>query len=146
MDLAASDYLGPTLSAVGLNRVLAALVTRLSVHQSISQDDASVQIAVRTRLSDEVLALALDGAVTRVPGIAGGRTEAVTRWLDDARLETRQSLAEDASLRPDDASADVFVTVRSLQDGGASLHEECSVLRRGVPVAGAEARRILRRC
>ena len=90
-----------------------------------------------------------DGSITRAKGVTGEESECVSRWLDDERLETRQALLRDdggsGGGRPDDANADVFVTVRSLADGGASLLEDCSVVRGGVVVEGAAARRILRR-
>ena len=146
MDLKASDRLGPLLRELGLNRVLAAVITRLPVRQSIAQDADAVSIRVQTRVSDEAFQLRLDGAVSPIPGVTGGRTAAVSRWLDGARLETRQLLDDRAAGRPDDPDADVFVTVRSLQDGGDTLLEDCSVVRGGGVVPAAVAKRYLRRC
>ena len=114
MDLGASDALGPVLREMQLNRVLAALVSRLSVSQTIRQDADKVCVTVKTRLSTDEIELRLDGALTKLPGLSGGLVDAASRWLDDARLETRQHLIADASGRPDAPDADAFVTVRSL--------------------------------
>ena len=145
MDLKASDHLGPLLRELGLNRVLAAVITRLSVQQTITQGADAVSIEVTTRVSNEAFQLKFDGTVTQIPGITGGRTAAVSRWRDDARLETRQLLDEKAGGRPDDPQADVFVTLRTLQDGGNTLVEECYVVRGGLPIPGTAAKRFLRR-
>ena len=114
MDLGASDALGPVLREMQLNRVLAALVSRLSVSQTIRQDTDKVRVTVKTRLSTDEIELRLDGTLTKLPGLSGGLVDAASRWLDDARLETRQHLIADASGRPDAPGADAFVTVRSL--------------------------------
>ena len=111
MDLGASDALGPVLREMQLNRVLAALVSRLSVSQTIRQDADKVCVTVKTRLSTDELELRLDGALTKLPGLSGGLVDAASRWLDDARLETRQHLIADAPGRPDAPDADAFVTV-----------------------------------
>ena len=111
MDLGASDALGPVLREMQLNRVLAALVSRLSVSQTIRQDADKVCVTVKTRLSTDELELRLDGALTKLPGLSGGLVDAASRWLDDARLETRQHLVADAPGRPDAPDADAFVTV-----------------------------------
>lgn len=167
MDLGASDALGPVLREMQLNRVLAALVSRLSVSQTIRQDADKVCVTVKTRLSTDELELRLDGALTKLPGLSGGLVDAASRWLDDARLETRQHLIADAPGRPDAPDADAFVTVarsharqnlalsqnpdpdpnqvRSLHDGGDTLWEEVCVYRRGAAVPAASARRVLRR-
>ena len=145
MDLGASDALGPVLREMQLNRVLAALVSRLSVSQTIRQDADKVCVTVKTRLSTDEIELRLDGALTKLPGLSGGLVDAASRWLDDARLETRQHLIADASGRPDAPDADAFVTVRSLHDGGDTLWEEVCVCRRGAAVPGAAARRVLRK-
>ena len=141
MDLSASDALGPLLRELGLNRILAALITRLSVEQSITQTDHAVNIAVKTSLSTDTLELRLDGTPTLISGLTGGKTPAVSRWLDASRLETRQSLSD----APPDATADCFITVRSLGDGGTLLYEDCAVERGGAAVEGCRTRRILRR-
>ena len=73
------------------------------------------------------------------PGITGGETAHVSKWLDDDRLETRQALDADSS------DADCFVTVRSLRDGGGTLVEAVSVVRGGQLVEGTSAERLLRR-
>ena len=73
-----------------------------------------------------------------VTSLGGTLTEAVSRWEgpkggggaggeDVVRLVTRQ----DAGGKP----GDVFVTSRSLQDGGASLWEEVSLERAGAEVS-----------
>ena len=145
MDLDASDQLGPTLRALGVNRVLAAVITRLGVRQSISQTDEELRIQVKTRVSESEIQLRFDGATTRTPGISGGTTDTTSRWLDDERLETRQALDDPATLAPADESASVFVTVRSLLEDGRVLQEACSVVRQGELVPGASAARLLRR-
>ena len=114
MDLGASDALGPVLREMELNRVLAALVSRLSVSQTIRQDADKVCVTVKTRLSTDEIELRLDGTLTKLPGLSGGLVDAASCWLDDARLETRQHLIADASGRPDAPDADAFITVRSL--------------------------------
>ena len=141
MDLSASDALGPLLRELGLNRILAALITRLSVEQSITQSEHAVNIAVKTSLSTDTLELRLDGTPTLISGLTGGKTPAVSRWLDASRLETRQSLSD----APPAATADCFITVRSLGDGGTLLYEDCAVERGGAAVEGCRTRRILRR-
>ena len=140
MDLGASDPLGPVLRELGLPRVLAAVVARLAVRQTISQDAERVVISVKTVLSTDELELRLDGAPAPLPALSGARVDAVSAWADEGatRLETRQKL------EPAGDPADAFVTVRSLRPDGA-LCEEVSVVRAGVAVAGASARRILRR-
>ena len=140
MDLAASDALGPLLRDLGLNRILAALISRLSVEQSITQDDNAVTIAVKTSLSTDALELRFDGTPTLISSLSGGKTPAVSRWVDQS-LETRQSLTD---APPGTAGGDCFVTVRSLADGGASLYEDCTLQRAG-RVVGGRTRRILRR-
>jgi len=145
MDLAASDALGPVLREMSLNRVLAALVSRLAVRQTIAQDADKVSVTVKTALSTDEFELRWDGALTQLPGLTGGWTAAASRWLEDGRLETRQHLAAEASGRPDAPEADAFETVRSLHDGGQTLWEEVCVRRAGAPVPGVAARRVLRR-
>ena len=66
----------------------------------------------------------------RLPGL-----RAVSDCLPDA-------VAGDA---PPDATADCFITVRSLGDGGTLLYEDCAVERGGAAVEGCRTRRILRR-
>ena len=144
MDLGASDALGPTLRTLGINRVLAALIARLSVKQSITQDDDALRIMVKTSISESEIALRFDGTTTRTPGIGGGMTATVSRWLDDEQLETRQALSEDDG-PPDEATGDAFVTVRSLLEGGSMLQEDVTVVRQGRAVPGASAKRRLRR-
>ena len=147
MDLKSSDPLGPVLRELGLNRLLAAVVSRLGVRQSIvmgsDAGDAGpdVVISVKTALGTDELDLRADGTATMLPGLTGSSCPAVSQWLD-GRLETRQSLGDTA---PVDPEADLFVTIRSLEDGGSSLCESVSIVRRGQPVAGVNARRILRR-
>ena len=51
MDLDSSDSLGPLLRALGLNRLLAAVITRLAAKQSISQSSDMLTVEVTTRLS-----------------------------------------------------------------------------------------------
>lgn len=143
MDLKASDSLGPMLRELGVPRILAAVLTRLAVSQEIRQDATQVEILVKTPLSTDTLLLHLNGTEGLLPGITGGRTVASSKWLNDGRLETRQCVDEGARL--DDAGAKLFVTTRSLQDGGKSLLEDCSVVQGGVVVEGAIAKRILRR-
>ena len=149
MDLKASEKLGPLLRELGVPGLLASVITRLKVRQSIVQDSAQVTIDVATAASKDTLELKFDGAEVRLKGITGGSTAAVSRWLDGGKmLETRQCLTEDAALPPSDPRADVFVTVRSLvalDEGGVALLEDCSVLRAGAPVPQAAARRLLRR-
>lgn len=150
MDLGASDALGPLLRVVGLNKVLAAVVARLSVRQSITCDDRALSVVVSTRLSEDTLKLAFDGSVTIVPGITGGRAAATSRWLDDDRLETRQSLktAENDVAAAECATKlneEAFVTVRSLRDGGRTLVETCSVVQGGVALKQPRVERVLRR-
>ena len=145
MDLSASDKLSPVLREMKLNRVLAALVSRLAVRQTIRQDADAVLVTVQTALSTDELELRWDGQLTQLPGLTGGRTAAASRWLDDGRLETRQHLDTDAPGRPDAPEADAFETIRSLHDGGQTLWEEVCVRRGGAPVPGAAARRVLRR-
>ena len=143
MDLVASDKLGAILRELGLNPVLASVVTRLPVKETISQQGDAVVVRVTTRISESVLELR-PGELTYMPGIAGGTAAAISTWLDEARLKTVQAL-DGTCCQPDEPSADTFVTVRSLRDGRSSLVEECSVLRGGVLVPGCSARRILRR-
>ena len=145
MDLGASDALGPVLREMQLNRVLAALVSRLAVTQTIRQDADKISVTVKTKLSTDEFELRLDGSLTQLPGLSGGLVDATSRWLDDARLETRQHLLAAASGRPDAPGADAFVTVRSLHDGGDTLWEEVSVYRQRDAVPGVAARRVLRR-
>ena len=141
MDLGSSDSLGPVLRALGLNRVLAAVVARVGVSQSITQTADELMIVVTTKLSTSTLKLSTRGAESMIPGITGGETPSVSRWLDDSHFETRQSL--DAS-SPSSGSA--FVTVRSLRDGGSVLVEAVSVLDDfGQLVEGSSAERLLRR-
>ena len=141
MDLEKSEPLGPVLRSLGLNRVLAALVSRLSVSQSITQDGAFVRVAVRTKLSTSQLNLRLDGAMTPLPGLAGEDCDASSRWSDDLEtLETRQRLTPTSSA---DLADEAFVTVRSLRPGGDELLEEVTVVRDGA--TAASARRVLRR-
>jgi len=140
MDLAGSDAIGPVLRELGINRVLAALVGRLSVRQEISQDDTCVSVSVRTAVSESAIDLQFDGSLTQTPGLSGGMSATVSRWLDEERLETRQRL-DDAMVQPDD---DCFLTVRSLRTDNV-LQEEVAVLRNGKPVPGASATRVLRR-
>ena len=142
MDLRASDSLGPVLRELKLNSVVAAIVTRLPVRESITQQGDAVTVHVKTRISESVLEL-LPGTVIAMPGISGGTTNAISTWLDSSRLQTVQALEDSPSVRPDEPSADTFVTVRSLADGGASLFEDVTVRRGGKPVQSA--RRILRR-
>jgi hypothetical protein len=143
MDLKASDRLGPLLKDLGVPGVLAAVISRLAVKQEIEQDQECVAVTVSTAVSTDLLPLRLDGSEVMLKGISGGSTLAVTRWLDTAetRLETRQCVR--ASDQPNDPGADVFVTVRSLQEG--ALVEESSVFRAGTAEPSATARRILRR-
>lgn len=152
MDLSSSDALGPMLRELGLNRVLAAVVARLAVKQSITMDAAALTVVVKTSVSEETLVLPFDGSSSTVPGITGGRAACVSRWLDDAQtqLETRQSLTvvESDSAAPAAAASlndEAFVTVRSLRDGGASLVESCSLVRGGVVLPQPRAERVLRR-
>ena len=140
MDLSASEALGPTLRALGINRVLAAVIARLGVRQSITQDNESLSIVVKTTISESEIALLFGGTTTQTPGLSGGMTDTVSRWLDEQRLETRQAL-EEGSPPKDDA----FVTVRSLLEGGSVLQEDCVVLRQGMAVDGASVKRLLRR-
>ena len=150
MDLAASDALGPLLRELGLNRVVAALVGRLSVQQSITQDSDGVTVRVKTAVSEDTLDLRFDGSVVAARGISGGAASCASRWLDEActRLETRQTL-DGADLSGGDVVAalqrDAFVTVRSLRDGGAQLVEECSLVRDGISLPQPRAQRVLRR-
>ncbi len=145
MDLKASDSLGPVLRELGVPRVLAAVVTRLAVTQNILQTESAVTIEVKTALSAETLELKLDGSEVLLPGVTGGRTRASSRWVDDERLETRQCVDERGRL-DDPEGANLFVTTRSLFDGGASLLEDCAVVRSsGEGVPKATAKRILRR-
>ena len=143
MDLKASDTLAPVLRELGVPRLLAAVVTRLAVTQSIRHNDEQVEIIVRTPLSIDTMLLSLDGSAGLLPGITGGSTLGASTWLDNERLETRQCVDEGARL--DDAHCKLFVTTRSLLDGGTCLLEYCSVVKDGVVVEGATARRILRR-
>jgi hypothetical protein len=136
MDLSASDPLGPILRELGLNRVLAALVSRVGVRQSIEMSEDALTVEVTTAVSTSTLRLEYDGSPTLAPGITGGETLCISRWLNDTRLETRQSL--DANNPP---NGDAFVTVRSLRED--MLIEEVAVVRGGV--AGASAQRCLRR-
>ena len=77
--------------------------------------------------------------------IGGGRTAACSTWLDGGeRLETRQRI-DGAGGGVEDSDATLFVTTRSLLDGGSSLLEHCAVVKSGVLVEEAVARRILRR-
>ena len=152
MDLPSSDALGPVLRELGLNRVLAAVVARLAVKQSITMDADALTVVVKTSLSEETLVLPFDGACVTVPGITGGRAACVSSWLDDAKtqLETRQSLViveSDSAASAAAASLDeeAFVTVRSLRDGGDSLVEACSLVRGGVMLPQPRAERVLRR-
>eukprot|EP00316_Scyphosphaera_apsteinii_P013496 CAMPEP_0119329508 /NCGR_PEP_ID=MMETSP1333-20130426/76035_1 /TAXON_ID=418940 /ORGANISM="Scyphosphaera apsteinii, Strain RCC1455" /LENGTH=205 /DNA_ID=CAMNT_0007338651 /DNA_START=80 /DNA_END=697 /DNA_ORIENTATION=- len=146
MDLAASDSLGPLLRELGLNFILRAIVERLQVEQSVEQDESAVWITVRTALSNEKLELRFNSTITHLPGLTGGRTDAITTWLDDERLETRQLLKPQArSDGAPDFTSDVFITVRSVQDEGQSLWEDVSVVRGGASLPVAKARRILRR-
>ena len=146
MDLATSEALGPVLRELGLNRVLASVVAKLGVSQTISQDRDKLTIQVKTRVSKETLTLPFDGSSVLSTAVSGGKTATVTRWLDDQRLETRQSLtADDAALPPDDAAADCFVTVRYLRGDDGALVEANSVVRGGVAVEKASALRVLRR-
>ena len=145
MDLKASDPLGPVLRELGLNKVVAALIARVGVEQTISQDAQKLLVDVKTAISTSSLRLTFDGEVTMAPGITGGETACTSRWLDASRLETRQSLSASDSLPPSDPAADVFITVRSLGEGGAVLVEDVAVVRGGQPVVGATAKRILRR-
>ena len=139
MDLDSSDSLGPLLRALGLNRLLAAVITRLAAKQSISQSSDMLTVEVTTRLSTSTLKMPFDGTPMLAPGITGGETATVSKWLDDDRLETRQALDADSS------DADCFVTVRSLRDGGGTLVEAVSVVRGGQLVEGTSAERLLRR-
>ena len=146
MDLTTSEPLGPLLRELGLNRVLAAVVARVSVKQTISVSDKALNVVVKTALSEDTLMLPFDGSCVSVPGITGGQSAAVSRWLDEDRTqyETRQSLNAD----DDDAAkleTDAFVTVRSLREGGAVLVESCSLLRDGVELAQPRCERVLRR-
>ena len=141
MDLDKSEPLGPVLRSLGLNRVLAALVSRVSVSQSITQDNAFVRVAVSTKLSTSQLNLRLDGAMTPLPGLTGDDCDATSGWSDDGqKLETRQKLTPTSAA---DLSDEAFVTVRSLQSNGGELWEEVTVVRGGSPTASA--RRVLRR-
>ena len=141
MDLGSSDSLGPVLRALGLNRVLAAVVARVGVSQSITQSANELTVVVTTKLSTSTLRMPYDGSSVLAPGVTGGETPCVSRWLDDSQFETRQSL--DAS-SPSSGSA--FVTVRSLRDGGNVLVEAVSVLDDfGQLVDGTSAERLLRR-
>ena len=145
MDLKASDPLGPVLRELGLNKVVAALIARVGVEQTISQNAQKLLVEVKTAISTSSLRLTFDGEVTMAPGITGGETACTSRWLDASRLETRQSLSASDNLPPSDPAADVFITVRSLGEGGAVLVEDVAVVRGGQPVEGATAKRILRR-
>ena len=146
MDLKASSALGPALRELGLNRFAAALITRLGVSQTVTQDGAAVTVFVKTSVSSSTLVLTLDGSSTMAPGVTGGESACVSRWLDDERLETRQSVAgEGETLPPSAADADVFVTIRSLREGGNVLVEDVSVVRGGKTVDGTRAERLLRR-
>ena len=122
-------------------------MSRLGVRQSIVMGDEGdtgpdVFISVKTALGTDQLDLRADGTVTMLPGITGSQCPAVSQWLDEGRLETRQSLGDKPPLDPE---ADLFVTVRSLEDQGSSLCESVSIVRCGQPVAGVNAKRILRR-
>ena len=117
----------------------------MGVEQTIKQDAEKLLVEVRTALSTSTLRLTFDGEVTMAPGITGGETACTSRWLDASRLETRQSLSASGDLPPGDAAADVFITVRSLSEGGAVLVEDVAVVRGGQPVEGATAKRVLRR-
>jgi len=148
MDLKASDPLRPTLKALGVPSLLAAVIERLRVEQTVVQDDSMVRVTVKTPLATDVVELRPDSTPTKVRGVTGGEVDAVTRWLDGGRLETRQSLDAAADCSPDDPRASCFVTVRSLHgDGGDAreLWEEVEVVREGQPVPGTTARRILRK-
>ena len=96
MDLAASDALGPLLRDLGVNRILAALISRVSVEQTITQDETAVQIAVKTKLSTDALELRFDGTPTLLSALTGGKTPAVSRGSGHS-LETRQSLTVDVN-------------------------------------------------
>lgn len=140
MDLVKSEPLGPVLRSLGLNRVLAAVISRLSVSQSITQDDSFVRIAVSTAVSTSQLNLRLDGALSPLPGLAGEDCDAASSWsADGQKLETRQKLTPTSAANLSD---EAFVTVRSLQPGG-ELWEEVTVVRGGSETASA--RRVLRR-
>lgn len=154
MDLSSSDGLGPLLRELGLNRILAAVVTRLQVKQSITMESDALTVVVKTSLSEETMRLPFDGRCSVVPGLTGGRSACITRWLDaeKTQLETRQTL----STAPSDAEAlslpaaktldaEAFVTVRSLRDDGKLLVESCTVVRDGVELSTLRADRILKR-
>jgi hypothetical protein len=146
MDLEASDDLGAVLRELGVNALLAAVIKRLAVTQSIKQDDHEIAIQVKTMLGTDALQLQLDGSEGLLPGIKGGKTKAASAWVDEqqSRLETRQCVDPQAP-GLDDPEATLFITTRSLLDDGASLMEHCAVVKSGVPVETAVARRILRR-
>ena len=59
MDLEASDPLRPTLKAVGIPSLLARVVERLSVEQTVTQDDQAVRVTVKTPLATDQLELRL---------------------------------------------------------------------------------------
>jgi hypothetical protein len=145
MDLESSDDLGAVLQELGVPLILAAVIKRLGVTQCITQDDREVAIEVKTMLGTDALRLDLDGKEGLLPGIGGGRTAACSTWLDGGeRLETRQRI-DGAGGGVKDSDATLFVTTRSLLDGGSSLLEHCAVVKSGVLVEEAVARRILRR-
>jgi hypothetical protein len=124
--------------------IVAAVIKRLGVRQSITQTEGEVAIKVSTMVGGNDLLLKLDGTEGLLPDLKGGKTLASSTWLDgDLRLETRQCVDDKGRL--DDPDAMFFVTTRSLFDGGSSLLEHCALVRSGVPVEKAMARRILRR-
>ena len=135
MDLAASDSLAPLLKEMEMNFMLAAVIERLAVSQTITQDNAALNILVKTPLSSDEVCLPLDGSPSTITSLSGGKTRAVSRWTgaDKQQLETRQTLAP----------GEEFVTVRSLQQQGMQLWEEVWIERDGVLVGGTKARRTL---
>lgn len=142
MDMKSSEPLGPVLRELGVPRLPAAVVARLAVRQSIHQNASHVSIHVNTVLSRSILNLLLDGSESLLPGLDGGPTAAVSRWLDDERLETRQLIGDGNLLDPHSTT---FVTTRSLPHrNGSTLLEACTVIRAGV--LRASAKRFLLRC
>ena len=78
-----------------------------------------------------------------ITSLSGTLTEASSAWEygngGSPRLVTRQDAGGG------EPGATVFVTARSIHDGGEQLWEEVHLERGGVEVPGASARRVLRR-
>lgn len=144
MDLKSSDSLRKVLGGLGMNFILVQIVDRLAVEQEVSQTEDSLKVTVKTALRTDVFELPFDGAVTVVPGAAGGTNTQTSSWVQSAAgqmgLRTVQAV-EGAVEQPDGAV--LFETLRSLGDQGSTLFEDVAILRKGV--RGASARRVLRR-